>query len=544
MSAPSQERVIKAAKRLLAARESADDMLKFMRFIRPDPQDIDDPDFSRYEITPLARLLTQIMQKVYRGEMKRVAVSVGPQMGKSEVISRGFPAWLSGKNPYANLILGTFNQPKADEEGDHVRSIMNTGPYRQVFPQSELRKGGAAKNLLITVKGGRQAFVGRGGSGTGRPADYFIVDDPLKDDVEAQSDTTREETWKWFNRVALTRCHSRSSIVVVHTRWHTDDLIGRLCDPDHPERNKLYKGIADRWEYINLPAVVEDPKLASALGLTLEPPTDPNVVSMFGTKPMTSLWPGRKDLDILAEAKQMDPAGFSALYMGKPTPDDGDYFKLPWLIEYDETELPRNLTVYGASDHAVSTKQDRDYTVLGCVGVDEEDTIWVLPGLVKDRMQTDRTVEEILMQMKLHQPVYWWMESEMISKSFGPFLQKRMIEDDVYVPIDEVTVSKDKATRARAIQGRMAMKKVRFPRFAPWWQEAKQELLRFPNGANDDFVDFMSHVGMGLVKQLRPSPVVSKDASNVIRTGSIEWILRRAKVQAEREKQDKAASGW
>lgn len=544
MSKPSEERVIKAAKRLLAARESADDMLKFMRFIRPDPQDIDDPDFSRYEITPLARLLTQIMQKVYRGEMKRVAVSVGPQMGKSEVISRGFPAWLSGKNPYANLILGTFNQPKADEEGDHVRSIMNTGPYRQVFPHSELRKGGAAKNLLITVKGGRQAFVGRGGSGTGRPADYFIVDDPLKDDVEAQSDTTREETWKWFNRVALTRCHSKSSIVVVHTRWHTDDLIGRLCDPEHPERNKLYKGIADRWEYINLPAVVEDPKLAAALGLTLEPPTDPNVVSMFGTKPMTSLWPGRKDLDILAEAKQMDPAGFSALYMGKPTPDDGDYFRLPWLIEYDEHELPKNLTVYGASDHAVSTKQDRDYTVLGCVGVDEEDTIWVLPGLVKDRMQTDRTVEEILMQMKLHQPVYWWMESEMISKSFGPFLHKRMMEEDVYIPIDEVTVSKDKATRARAIQGRMAMKKVRFPRFAPWWQEAKQELLRFPNGANDDFVDFMSHVGMGLVKQMRASPVVSKDASNVIRTGSIEWILRRAKVQAEREKQDKAASGW
>jgi predicted phage terminase large subunit-like protein len=544
MSAPSQERVVKAAKRLLAARESADDMLKFMRFIRPDPQDIDDPDFSRYEITPLARLLTQIMQKVYRGEMKRVAVSVGPQMGKSEVISRGFPAWLSGKNPYANLILGTFNQPKADEEGDHVRSIMNTGPYRQVFPQSELRKGGAAKNLLITVKGGRQAFVGRGGSGTGRPADYFIVDDPLKDDVEAQSDTTREETWKWFNRVALTRCHSKSSIVVVHTRWHQDDLIGRLCDPEHPERNKLYKGIANRWEYINLPAVIEDPKLAAALGLKLEPPTDPNVISMFGTKPMTSLWPGRKDLDILAEAKQMDSAGFSALYMGQPTPDDGDYFKLPWLIEYDEHELPKNLTVYGASDHAVSTKQDRDYTVLGCVGVDEEDTIWVLPGLVKDRMQTDRTVEEILMQMKLHQPVYWWMESEMISKSFGPFLHKRMMEEDVYIPIDEVTVSKDKATRARAIQGRMAMKKVRFPRFAPWWQEAKQELLRFPNGANDDFVDFMSHVGMGLVKQMRASPVVSKDASNVIRTGSIEWILRRAKVQAEREKQDKAASGW
>lgn len=540
----SEARLRKAAKRLLAAKEAQDDLLKFLRFVTPDPKDVDDTDFSRYEATPLARLLTQIMAQVFSGKMKRVAISVGPQFGKSQVISRGFPAWMAGKNPQANLILGTFNQPKANEEGDQVRSIMTSSPYRQVFPHTELRKGGAAKELLITTKNGRMAFVGRGGSGTGRPADYFVVDDPLKDDIEAQSDTTREETWKWFNRVALTRCHSKSSIIVLHTRWHSDDLIGRLCDPEHPERNKLYKGIADRWTYINLPAVIDDPRLAEALGLTLKLPDDPRVVSMFGAKPMTSLWPGRKDLDLLAEAKNMDAPGFNALYMGKPTAEDGDYFKAPWLVEYDEAELPETLTKYGASDHAVSTKQGRDYTVLGCIGVDDKDTIWVLPDLVIDRMQTDRTIEEILHLMKTHAPTYWWMESELISKSFGPFLHKRMIEEGVYVPIDDVTVAKDKATRARAIQGRLAMKTVRFPRFAPWWQDAKQQMLRFPNGANDDFVDFMSHVGLGLMKQLRASPPVSKDDSNVVRTGSIEWILRAAKLRAERQKQEKAAAGW
>lgn len=535
---------LKAAKRMLAARTAQSDLLAFARLTMPDPQDVDDVEKSRYEATPLARLLCQIMQKVLRREMTRVAVSVGPQMGKSQVISRAFPAWMAGNDPYANLILGTFNQPKADEEGDHVRAIINGPGYSQVFPDFELRKGGAAKDLLITGKGGRLAFVGRGGSGTGKPADFFIVDDPLKDDIEAQSDSTREEVWRWFNKVSFTRIHSKSAIVCVHTRWHQDDLIGRLCDPEHPERDKLYKGIASRWTYINLPAVIDDPKLAKALGLKLEPSKDPNVVSMFGTKPISSLWPGRKDLPLLAEAKQMDPTGFNALYMGKPTPDDGDYFKADWLVEYDEGELPARLEKYGASDHAVSEKQGRDYTVLGCVGVCEAENIWVLPDLVWARQKTDRTVEDILTLMKAHEPFLWWMESEMISKSFGPFLEKRMHETNVFVPIDEVTVSKDKQTRARAIQGRLAHKKVRFPRFAPWWPDAKQQLLRFPNSANDDFVDWLSHIGLGLLKQNRPSTEQSKDGNNVVRSGSPEWMLAKMRVEAEREKRRKAVAGW
>jgi predicted phage terminase large subunit-like protein len=873
----AQDELLRAAKRMLATKRAHEHLLDYMKLTMPDPEDIDDSSMSRYEETPVARLLCQIMEKVFTRKLKRVCVSVGPQLGKSQVISRGGPAWMMGKNPYLNIILGTYNQPFANEFGDAVREIMNSPASRQIFEGVYLRKGGKAKDLLITMSGGRAAFVGRGGSGTGKPADIFIVDDPLKDDIEAQSDSTREEVWNWFNKVALTRCHDKSSILVVHcmtgdtpitmgdgtrrrldavrpddevlawqdgafvrkkvlnfaeqgeddvleirtgssrvranarhpflcmrmgeavwvkagelkvgdmlvtsavepdgaparvsiteawllgfmfgdgwltrrdttqintqngrryprrqwvtcaafcgkpeedayferafehvfgfvpkrtkfgywrterqaagkwfaehglvgkaktkalpqwmfgqpyairrafvegmlqadgtidkkgqsviaganeqlirdfrhlarsvgfcvsnalswsgrvqppnspapvdttiwsfkwgmgeqtkafhtkpirsitpagreivydiqvegaenfiadglvthnTRWHQDDLIGRLCDPNHPERNGKYKGIADRWTHINLPAVVDDPKLAQALGLTLEPPTDPFVISMFGTKPMSSLWPNRKGLPFLAEAKQQDRAGFGALYMGQPTPEDGDYFKAVDLVEYNTDELPENLTIYGASDHAVGLKQRNDSTVLGCIGVDEKDTIWVLPTLVWGKMPTDQTVEELIQQFKNHQPQVWWMESEMISKSFGPFLLKRMEEEGVYTPVEPVMVSKDKSTRGRSIQGRIQMRKVRFPREAVWWAEARRQMLMFPNGAHDDFVDWLAHIGQGLLKQIAPDARMMQNVQQPVRTGSIEWILRRAKERADREKTEKRAVGW
>lgn len=533
---------------MLAVKQASDDLLAFSKLMMPDPDRHDDPVASAYEETPLARLLCQIVQKVQRRELKRVGISVGPQFGKSTVISRNAPAWLVGKNPRLNVMLGTYNQPRADEEGDEVRARMSSPAYAQIFPNTTLRKGGAAKDLLITTDGGRMAFVGRGGSGTGKPADVFIIDDPIKDSIEANSEATREETWNWYTKVAGTRLRTNSAVIILHTRWHEDDLLGRLCDPTHPERNKRFKGIAQKWTYINIPAVIDDPKLAKALGLTLETPKNPDVISMFGCKPITSLWPKEKSLELLAESKMWDAAAFTALYMGAPSPDDGDYFKSDWLVEYEREELPDldKLSIYGASDHAVKTKQSRDSNVIGCVGVDEHDNIWVLPDLVWDRMDADRIVEELLSKFNTPGLNYWFMESEHISKTFGPFLLKRMHETRTYTPIDEITVSQDLMARARSIQGRMAMKKVRFPSFAPWWPNARQQILKFPNATNDDVVSFLSLVGQGLHKQRVPEDQETPaDESNVIRVGSMKWILAEAKRKLdEGERQVEAARGW
>src|SRR3546814_14645071 len=99
-------------------------------------------------------------------------------------------------------------------------------------------------------------------------------------------------------------------------------------------------------------------------------------------------------------------------------------------------------------------------------------------------METDRTVEEMVRAMRDHDPELWWMENELISKSFGPFLRKRMDEEKVYTPIDPVTQSKDKRARARSIQGRMKQGKVHFPRYPDGWSAAQQHWLKFTYGAD------------------------------------------------------------
>jgi hypothetical protein len=134
------------------------------------------------------------------------------------------------------------------------------------------------------------------------------------------------------------------------------------------------------------------------------------------------------------------------------------------------------------------------------------------------------------------------MESENISKSFGPFLKKRQMETRTYTLVEPVIPSADKQMRARAIQGRMSMGKVRFPRFAPWWQDARAQLLKFPNATHDDFVDFLSLFGLGLLNMTKASAGYQPPKQH--RTGTIDWILAQTKKQAHEGKAKKASAGW
>jgi predicted phage terminase large subunit-like protein len=537
---------LKAARRLLAAREARDDMHAFIRLMMPDELDPEDATLSEYKETAHGRLLRDIVQKVEARKLHRVAIALAPQMGKTIHLSTYGLAWMMGRNPRARIVLATYNEIRAGELGEDFRRVVNSPAYQQIFPETMLETGSQSKTSMSTTRGGKIFFVGIGGTITGRTAHYFFIDDPLKGDEDAQSDTLREKMWTWFFSVAYSRGGNKTPIVVIHTRWHQDDLIGRLCDDDHPERNKRYEGLKDGWKYLNIAGVITDPKLAVALGLELKVQTEPRIVRAFGVKPMAALWEAEKSLSHYVEWKMAEPRTFNALVMGNPSAEDGEYFKREWIVEYDREDLPAlaDMTVYGASDHGVSLKEGRDPSVLGCIGIDKNNDIWLLPDLVWDQMETPRTVEEILTLMRTNSPAYWWMESELISKSFGPFLMKRMEEENVYVPIDAVVPSKDKATRARAIQGRLAMRKVRFPRFAPWYTDAVAQLLKFPNGAHDDFVDWLAHVGAGLMKQYTPS-TVKREPEKVIRTGSIAWMMAQTRATERRRLTTaRKASGW
>jgi predicted phage terminase large subunit-like protein len=243
----------------------------------------------------------------------------------------------------------------------------------------------------------------------------------------------------------------------------------------------------------------------------------------------------------LAEARDLNPRGFYSLYQGKPTPDDGEYFTREMLIGYEPSHLPRNLRYFAASDHAVTEKEQNDPVCMGVVGVDEHDDIWVMPDIVWERMETDRTVEEMIELMRRYRPGLWWAENDVIGKAIGPFLRREMRRQHVNCTIDPKTPSKDKRVRARSIQGMMSLRRVHFPKFAPWWPKAELEMLKFSSGAHDDFVDFMAWIGLGLDAEFGvKAPKPRED--NVIRVGSLAWVKARTRREEQLSTLQRAAN--
>ncbi len=512
---------IAAGERQCRAVESRDEFLKFVKFTMPDPDDPDDVERSMFKDAKHHRALAQVLEEVEKGHIPRLIVTLPPRHGKSELISRRFIAWLLGKDGYRNVIFATYNEDFAADFGADVRSIQSSPAYKQVFPGFGFRKGGASKSRIQTEKGGMAVFVGRGGSITGRGADFLIIDDPIKDAEEAGSPTIRQKLYDWFTQVAMTRLMTASaSVIIVHTRWHEDDLIGRLTDPMNPQYNEEE---ASKWKIINLPAIAGDN-------------------DTLGREKGEVLWPERFDEGFLSAQKRLDPRGFSALYQQQPSPEDGDFFRREYMKSYVRAARPKNLRIYAASDHAVGVDKTRnDYTVLLVVGVDENQDTYLL-DCWWEMQPTDRVVTAMLDLMRRWKPLIWWAEKGHISKSLGPFLRKRMIEEGIYCAIDEVTPVANKVQRAQSIQGRMAMGKVYFPTAAPWLIKATDELMKFPNGRHDDFVDALSWVGLGLQRQHGPGLV--KKAKTIPQVGTFGWIKFDSDYRARRNRLRTATQGF
>lgn len=335
----------------------------------------------------------------------------------------------------------------------------------------------------------------------------LVVDDPIKDRIEADSPTIRDATWQWFTQIIGTRMmNDQARILLIQTRWHQDDLVGRLTDPT----NDFYdEDVAAKWKIIELPALARDN-------------------DVLGRKEGEALWPGRFGVPFLKDQQRQDPRGFSALYQGKPSPEQGAFFRSEWLKTYRPGKLPLGLRFYAASDHAVSMKQGRDKTVLLMVGVDAEDNIYVLPDTVVRQMEANTAVDTMLHLIQQRHPLFWWAERGQVSKSIGPFLRKRMLEESTYCSVVEVVPVLDKQSRAQSIQGRMAMGKVYFPETAAWWPEARDQILKFPYDAHDDFVDALAYIGLGLGQQTSFQPIKRKVIDRPETFGALIAQRRRA----------------
>jgi len=517
---PDEVRYLTALKRRQAALEAHDDLIAFARFCMPDPDHLDDTGFSLYAPVRHHRVIAAALEEVEKGKIKRLIINCPPRHGKSQLTSRLFPAWYIGRHPANSIIQASYNERFAWDFGREVRQIIEDSTYRQVFQNIWLES--ASVDRIETADGGKLFFVGRGGSITGRGANGLVIDDPIKDRVEADSVTTRNKIWEWYTQTVKSRLLSSDGwIVIIQTRWHEDDLVGRITDKMNPNYNAAE---AKKWRIIDLPALAMD--------------NDP-----LGRKRGEALWPARFPAQYLEEMREGDSRGFQALYQGSPTPEKGHFFNLDRLKLYNHGMMPpkESLRFYAASDHAVSTKQDRDKTCMGAIGIDQDDNIWVMDDLVWGRYETDFVVEKMIDLMGKHRPLFWWAERGHISKSIGPFLRKRMMERSTFCAVNEVTPTVDKVARAQSIQARIAMGKVYVPSYASWFQEARDEMAKFPYGVRDDFVDFISWIGIGLGLHHRKGP--AKPTTKEPKALTMGWLKAEAKRQ-NREKRDARNGGW
>lgn len=389
-------------------------------------------------------------------------VLMPPGSAKSTYASVLFPPWFMGRHP-KDSVLGISNTSDlAERFSRRARNVCALERYRNIFGfgvSEDTKAAGSWENDM----GGEFFAAGVGGAIAGRRADLGLIDDPIKTREEADSDRVRAKQWEWYINDFSTRLKPGARQILIQTRWHEDDLGGRILDRE-----------AGRWTVVKLPmvAVASDP---------------------LGRTPGERLWPEWFTDEMVQQAK-LDPRAWNALYQQDPAPEEGDFFQNDDFGEY--LVLPDKLHRYGASDYAVSDGQG-DYTEHGMFGLDFNGDLYVTDWW-REQAASDVWIERQCDMILKHRPLIWFGEAGPIKRAIEPFLKKRMQEREAFCRLEWLPSISDKIVRARAIQARCAMGKVFLPRQAPWKADLMSQLLRFPAGRYDDGVDVMSLLGRGL----------------------------------------------
>ena len=282
-------------------------------------------DFARVcqpaiRLTPFHRTYYNTLDRFAHGQIRRLIVSVPPQHGKSLGSSVLLPAYLLGIAPQTRIALASYNLRLASRFNRRVQRLMSEPAYRDVFPATRLKTSSAKQPNVIRTSDefeligapGGLLSVGREGALTGNPVDVFILDDLYKDAAEANSPLIRDHAWEWYNAVVKTRLHNDSRELIVFTRWHEDDLIGRIAahEPvlELTASSESYNGKtqAEQWLHLNFEAVKQSPPT----------PSDPR-------KPGEALWPERHGIRLLEQKRRLDPLLFETMYQGHPAVREG-----------------------------------------------------------------------------------------------------------------------------------------------------------------------------------------------------------------------------
>ena len=419
----------------------------------------------------ICQRLEKFSQDVVDRKSPRLMLFMPPRHGKSTLASIAYPAWHLGRNPKHEFISCSYSGSLAMSFSRKVRHLLREPLYKNVFTEAKLDPTSQSVEAWLTTKGGGYVAAGVGGGITGKGAHVLVIDDPVKNREDAESDFNRDNVWDWYTSTAYTRLAPGGGILVILTRWHDDDLAGRLL-----------RGAADggdEWEVVKYPAIAEADEEYRKMG--------------------DALHEDRYNLESLEKIQRaVGPRDWSALYQQNPVSDEGDYFTRDMIRYYDPADIDfSRMKFYCAWDLAIGQRDRNDYSVGLVVGVDEYDNLYVV-DCVRGKFDGFEIVERILDLYEQWRPSIIGIEKGHIEMALGPFLEKRVRERKLYEAYfkDLKPGRRDKEARARAIQGRMQQGMVRIPKDEVWTGPLVAELLRFPNGVHDDQVDALAWVGL------------------------------------------------
>jgi len=405
-------------------------------------------------ILELNRLLLQINE----GEISRLAVFMPPRHGKSELISKYLPAYYLATNPNKRVILTSYEADFASTWGSKARDIIIKHGHSFKDNITIDNKSAARNRWDIKDHQGGMMTAGVGGPITGKGADLLIIDDPVKNAEEANSQTYRQKIWDWYKSTAYTRLEPNGAIILIMTRWHESDLAGMILENSKKD-----------WIILKLPAIAED--------------NDP-----LDRIPGDALWPERFNYNRLQKIRtELGDYLFSAMYQQRPQPLGGGLLKLDWIKHYKEEELPPldELNIYQAWDLAISTKETADYTVCTTIGVLDETNIYVLDWY-RDRILFPTQMKMVEKLADDWDPLQIGIESNAYQSALAQNLKETSM-----LPVKEINQTKDKVTRIISGFIYFDQGKILLPEKHPELENFINEYVYFPKGKHDDMLDSM-----------------------------------------------------
>jgi predicted phage terminase large subunit-like protein len=409
--------------------------------------------------------LERFMADVEAGKSPRLMLQMPPRHGKSTLAE--FPAFVLGHHPDWEIMSCSYAETLALDFSRAVRERLRDKENRVLFPESAIdRENQNAKGWKTTKRGGLQP-AGVEGPLTGKGAHVLIIDDPVKNATEAESETTRESVFRWYETTAYTRLAPGGGVLVIQTRWHMDDLSGRL-------EYRMREGTGDTWEIVRYPAEAEDDEQFRNKG---EP-----------------LHPERYSAAQLAMIKRaVGPRTWQALYQQNPAPDEGAMFQSSMMQYYQKEQLPEQLTFVTCWDLAIGQKEANDKTVGLTWGKDITGDYWFV-DCRHGHWDAYEIVAEVCDQFEKWKSFFTGIEKDKIAQAVGPYLDTEIENRELYsLHVEELPPAREgnKQHRARSLQGLMRRGRVWLPHpdEAPWVSELVSELLQFPYGRRDDHVD-------------------------------------------------------